>query len=105
MELRLNSKKEKKVTLQPFGDFKQIEKQLGQSDFVVTLKGPDSTKLNQQEIKNLFKSDSNTMKVVDVKQLFGSHKVAGMLPHKHNKKQAFSHRRVFGQKKATSVKA
>lgn len=100
MVLRLNTKKEKKLSLQPFGDFKQIEKQLSDNDFVVTLKGKESTKFNAEEISKLFKTDVNTKKVIDTTMLYGSHKTAGMLPHKHNKKQPFSHRRIFGHKQA-----
>ncbi len=102
MLLRLNSKKDKKVTLQPFGDFAQIEGQMGQGDFLVTLKGKDSKKLSNEEVNKLFKGDVETKKVINTSLLFGSHKSAGTLPHKHNKKQHFSHRRIFGHKQIES---
>ncbi len=101
MQLRLNSKNSKKpVSVQPYGDFNYLQKNMDadRGDFMITLKGKDQTKLSAEQITQMLEGDSNSRKVVNVSLLFGSNKSAGMLPHKHNKKQNFSHKRVFGNK-------
>lgn len=97
--LRLNAKNDKKpVSVQPYGDFNYLQKQMDadRGDFMITLKGKDQTKLKPEEVTHILQGDSNSRKVVNIPSLFGSHKSAGFLPHKHNKKQNFSHKRVFG---------
>ncbi len=101
MILRLNAKNAKKpVPVQPYGDFNYLQKNMDaeRGDFMITLKGKDQTKLSPEDVTRILEGDNNSRKVVNVAALFGSHKSAGMLPHKHNKKQNFSHRRVFGSK-------
>jgi hypothetical protein len=62
---------------------------------VVNLKDPNFT---NDKLEAVFPSFVNRRKSLDPNLLFGSHKPSGALPARP-RKQNFSHRRIFGDKK------